>query len=83
MPLKHILKNKLILQKNFNLQEYSIDRWPFWMFEENIKLVNEITEEEEKNRKTQEGEQQSNMGNFDTNSIMKNAQNMTKNIPKI
>lgn len=83
MPLKHILKNKLILQKNFNLQEYSIDRWPFWMFEENIKLVNEITEEEEKNRKTQEGDQQSNMGNFDTNSIMKNAQNMTKNIPKI
>ena len=51
-----------------------MDSWPFWMFEENVKLVNEIIEEEETNRKKQEDIQQ---GNFDTNSIMKNAQNMT------
>ena len=24
-----------------------MDMWPYWMFEENIKLVNEIVEEEE------------------------------------
>jgi hypothetical protein len=79
MPLKHILKNKLLLQKHFNLQELAIDNWPFWLFEENVKLVNEIIEEEEKNRKGQEEGQQPNMGNFDANSIMKNAQNMASN----
>lgn len=80
MPLTHILKNKLLLQKHFNLQEISIDQWPFWMFEENIKLVNEISEEEEESRKKQEKEQQSSMPNFDPNSMMRN---MTNNIPKI
>ena len=50
MPLKHILKNKLLLQKHFHTQEISMDEWPFWMFEENIKMVNEIVEEEESNK---------------------------------
>jgi len=84
MPLKHILKNKLLLQKHFHLQEWSIDNWPFWMFEENVKLINEILEEEETNRKKQEDEQQKSMGGFDTNSMMRNMSNMTSNmnIPK-
>lgn len=77
MPLKHILKNKLLLQKHFNLQEWSMDNWPFWMFEENVKLVNEIIDEEEKNGKAQENGQE---GNFDANSMMKNAQSMTNNM---
>jgi hypothetical protein len=82
MPLKHILKNKLLLQKHFNLQEWAMDNWPFWMFEENIRLVNEIVEEEESSRKKQEDSQQSQMGNFDANSMMKSAQSMSSNIPK-
>jgi len=57
MPLTHLLKNKLMLQKHWRLQEWSIDLWPFWLFEENIKLVNELIEEEEKDRKKQEGNQ--------------------------
>lgn len=56
-----------------------MDNWPFWMFEENVKLVNEIIEEEETNRKKQEEGQQGQMGNFDANSMMKNAQSMTGN----
>lgn len=72
-----------MLQKHFHLQEFSIDNWPFWLFEENIKLVNEIVEEENDNRKKEENE--SSMGNFDANSMMKNAQSMTNNFkpPKI
>ena len=53
-----------------------MDLWPFWMFEENIKLVNEIVEEEEKDRKKQEGEQSKSMPNYDTNSMMRNASNV-------
>ncbi len=56
-----------------------MDNWPFWLFEENIKMVNEIAEEEESNRKKQEQEQQKGMPNFDPNSMMRNA---TSGIPK-
>lgn len=82
MPLKHILKNKLLLQKHFHTQEDAMDNWPFWMFEENIKLVNEIIEEEESNRAKEEEKQQKSMPNYDTNSMMRNASNITNNIPK-
>ena len=59
-----------------------MNEWPFWMFEENIKIVNEIVEEEESNRKKEEETQQKNMPNFDANSMVKNASNMTNNLPK-
>ena len=75
--LNSLLKNKLILQKNYHLQEWAIDDWPFWMFEENIRIINELTEEEEKQRKKQEGEQQKNTPNFNPNSYMNSMNNMT------
>lgn len=28
-----------------------MDEWPFWMLEENIKIVNQLTQEEEEARK--------------------------------
>ena len=71
-----------MLQKHFHTQESAMDEWPFWMFEENIKLVNEIVEEEDNNRKKDEEGQQKNMPNFDANSMMRNASNMTNNMPK-
>lgn len=55
-----------------------MDSWPFWLFEENIKLVNEIVEEEDKQRKKDDGEQQKGMP--DTNSMMRNASSMTNNM---
>ena len=45
MPLTGILKNKLLLQKPYGTQELSMDNWPYWMLEENIKIGNEIIEE--------------------------------------
>ncbi len=56
-----------------------MDLWPFWMFEENIKLVNEIVEEEESNRKKQEGKQSKSLPNYDTSSMMRNASNFGSN----
>jgi len=78
MPLKHILKNKLLLQKHFHTQEISMDEWPYWMLEENINIVNEIIEEEENQRKKDEEAQSASMP--DTSSMMKGAQNITSNI---
>jgi hypothetical protein len=66
MPLRPLLKNKLLLQKHYHVNEFCIDEWPFWMFEENIKIVNELTDEEEQQRKSDESQQNktTNMGNF-------------------
>jgi len=82
MPLKHILKNKLLLQKHFNTQEVSMDEWPYWLLEENIKIVNEIIEDEEKQKKKDEEKQQAGMPNFNPGSMMKNASSMMGNIKR-
>ena len=76
MPLKGILKNKLLLQKQYHLQEDAIDRWPYWMMEENIRIVNEITDEEDKERKSQEKEQQKQTPNFNPSSMMNSVSSM-------
>jgi hypothetical protein len=77
MPLKHLLKNKLMLQKHFHTQEEAMDKWPFWMFEENIKIVNEIVEEEDNQRKKDEESQSKGMP--DTGSMMRNVGSMANN----
>ena len=53
-----------------------MDNWPFWMLEENIKIVNELTEEEEKNKKKQDEDQQKNTPNFNPSSYMNSMNNM-------
>lgn len=75
MPLKNILKNKALLYKHYNLQDSTIDNWPYWMFEENIKIVNEIADDENNERKKQE-EQQSKNSNMNPNSYMKSMSSM-------
>jgi hypothetical protein len=59
-----------------------MDKWPYFIFEENIKLVNEITEEEENNNRESEEAQKAGMPNFDANAMMKNASSLTQNLPK-
>ena len=66
-----------MLQKHFHVAEVSMDEWPFWMFEENIKLVNEILEEEDKQRKKEEDTQSKSMPNFNPSSYMKDMSGMT------
>lgn len=66
-----------MLQKHFHVAEISIDTWPFWMLEENIKIVNEIIEEEDKQKKKDEETQSKNMPNFNPSSYMKDMSSMT------
>lgn len=60
-----------------------MDMWPYWMFEENIKLVNEIIEDENKDQERQQESQQDSTPNFDSNQMMRNMNSMTNNIPKM
>jgi hypothetical protein len=75
--LNNLLKNKLLLQKNYHLQEWAIDNWPFWLLEENIKIVNQLIEEEEKQKKKQDDEQHKNMPNFNPSSYMNSFNNIS------
>ena len=77
MPLRSLLKNKVLLYKNYNIGDETIDTWPFWMFEENISIINELQDDENKGRKTQEDEQMKGMGNMNPSSYMKSMSNMT------
>ena len=70
MHLTSLLRNKLLLQKDYGTQELAMDCWPYWQFEENIKIVNELVEEEETQRKKQESAQQAQTPSFNPGSIM-------------
>ena len=76
MPLRALLKNKLLLQKHYHVNEFAINDWPFWMLEENVSIINELSEEEEKQRNKQEEQQQKNMPNFNPRSYMSQMNNM-------
>jgi hypothetical protein len=82
MPLRPLLKNKLLLQKHYHVNEVSIDNWPFWMLEENISIINELTDEEEKHKKKEEEKQQGSVPNFNPNSYMKDMNNMSSKFKK-
>ncbi len=78
MPLKPLLKNKLLLQKHFNVNEFCLDGWPYWMLEENIKIVNEINKEEEE----KQGGDKGSANNFNPSSYMKNMESMANKFKK-
>ncbi len=77
-----LFKNKLNLYKHYNLGDDTIDVWPYWMLEEMIKLVNQMNEEEDKERKKQEDGQNKQMGNFSPNSYMRNMNSMASKFKK-
>jgi len=79
MPLRPLLKNKILLQKHYNINEMCIDIWPFWQLEEYIKIVNDLNEEEERQRKQEEDQQQKNMPNFNPSSMMNSINNLGNN----
>jgi hypothetical protein len=79
MPLRALLKNKLLLQKHYHVNEFSMDNWPFWMLEENVSIINDITDEEENQRKKDEDQQNKSMPNFNPGSYMSQMSSMANN----
>ena len=79
MPLRALLRNKLLLQKHFNVNEISMDEWPYWLFEENIKIVNDINKEEEEKQKNSESTPKNNLN---PNSYIKDMQNIANKFKK-
>lgn len=76
IPLQAILSNKMDLVKEFNYSEITMDDWPFWLFEENIKIANKKIEDSEKHRKSEEEKQKVNMPNINPSQYMSGMSSM-------
>jgi hypothetical protein len=79
MPLRALLKNKLLLQKHYHVNECSMNDWPFWMLEESVSIINDLTDEEEKQRNKEEDQQNKSMPNFNPGSYMSQMSSMANN----
>lgn len=77
MPLRSLLKSKVLLYKNYNIGDDTIDNWAFWMFEENISIINELQEEEGKGQKQQQEDQSKMMSQMNPSNYMKSMSNMS------
>ena len=74
-----LLKNKVQLYKHYNLNDETIDKWEYWRFEEIIKIVNDLTEEENNQRKSQEADQKASQPKIpDASSYMNSMSNKFK-----
>jgi len=82
VPLKDLFRNKLLLQENFHTNEVSMDEWPFWMFEENIKQANSIIDEKEKARKKDEEGQKQTMPNINTGQYTSGLSNIMNKVKR-
>lgn len=73
MPLTDLLKNKLLIAKHYpGFNESDMNLWPFWQFEENIKIINDLHDEEKKANDKQQESQNKNMPNMNPSNYMKN-----------
>lgn len=76
MPLRNLLKSKILISKHYHVTDKCILDWAFWLFEEEIKIINEISAEEAKEQKKQEEAQKK------SNPSMKSTPNYLKGFGK-
>ena len=80
--IENLVRNKVALVRNFNIQPSEIDRMAYWEYEYFTKFANEMIEEEKKQQ--EEGSEDYSMDSMkrSSNSMMKNAQSQFK-MPKM
>lgn len=74
--------NKLLILKNYTgFCEADLDAQPYFLFEQYIKLINQLTEKENKDRETSEKEQ-AKQNSFNPSSMMKGMGNFSSMMNK-
>ena len=68
-----------MLSKHYHMSERDANDLPFWQFEEVVKIVNELTEEENKEREKQDKGQNQ---NFNPSSYMRDFSSMANKFKK-
>lgn len=80
--IENLVRNKVALVRNFNIQPSEIDRMAYWEYEYFTKFANEMIEEEKKQQ--EEGSEDYSMDSMErrSSSMMRNAQSQFK-MPKM
>lgn len=76
VDIRNLVKNRLYIAKDFNIQPSEIAKMPFYEYEFLLEDIKEFTEEEKKRNKEQEDK----YGNMSPSSMLKSAQ---RSIPSI
>ena len=76
VDIRNLVKNRLYIAKDFNIQPSEIARMPFYEYEFLLEDIKEFAEEEKKKNKEQEDK----YGNMKPSSMLKSAQ---RSIPSI
>lgn len=76
VDIRNLVKNRLYIAKDFNIQPSEIARMPYYEYEFLLEDIKEFVEEEKKRNKEQEDK----YGNMNPSSMLKSAQ---KSIPSI
>ena len=76
VDIRNLVKNRLYIAKDFNIQPSEIARMPFYEYEFLLEDIKEFAEEEKKKNKEQEDK----YGNMNPSSMLKSAQ---RSIPSI
>jgi len=80
--LRNLVKNKLTIAKDWNIQPSEIDRMPYYEYEEFLEEINKRNKEEEKRQKNQE-KAQSVPRMPSPNDYAKTMSNMSSKLPKV
>ena len=78
ISLETLVRNKLFICKNYNIQPSEIDRMWYFEYETLVKEINEYQKKEEEEQKKQEKEQNKNMPNI--GSMMSQQRQMQSNL---
>ena len=81
MPSNELLKSRLLISES-KYNYTNIDELPFWKYESIIKEVNNIIEEREKSRKSEENKQAQQMPNMNTSSFTNGLSNIASKFKK-
>lgn len=79
VDIRNLVRNKLNICKNYNIQPSEIDRMPFYEYEFVLEDINADIKEQEKRQK----EDEKKYGNISAPNYNQMMGNMSRNMPKI
>lgn len=85
LPFRSILENKLLILEHYSgFTEEDLDNQSYFVFEEYIKIINEIVQEKKKQRDSEQQEQEKskNNSNFNPSKLMSGFKSMSSVLGK-
>lgn len=75
IDIQNLVQNKVYITKNFHIQPSEIERMPYWEYEQTLKIINKMVEEENKQQEEQNKD-------FNPNSYKSSYRSMMSNMSR-